>query len=90
MTVLKHRLNFTQLRISNHNLEIEKGRFRKPYIKPQNRICPVHKREIEDKIHFLLRWPSYENIRQNFFQTIKSFRKIAPKVAMLISKCKKV
>ena len=43
VTIVKHRINFTQLRISDHNLEIEKGRYRKPYVKPQNRIYPICK-----------------------------------------------
>ena len=72
VTIVKHRINFTRLRISDHNLEIEKGRFRKPYVKPQNRICPLCKKEMEDEIYFLLRCPRYENIRKIFTQNIKS------------------
>ena len=34
------------------------------------------KREMEDEIHFLLRCPSYESIRQNFYQNIKSVGKV--------------
>ena len=78
VTIEKHRINFTRLRISDHNLETEKGRYRKPYIKPQNRICLVCKKEMEDEIHFLLRCPRYESIRQNFYQNIKSLGKVNP------------
>lgn len=76
MTIVKHRIDFTRLRISDHNLEIEKGRYRKPYVKPQDRICLMCKREMEDEIHFLLRCPRYESIRQNFYQNIKSVGKV--------------
>ena len=76
VTIVKHRIDFTRLRISDHNLEIEKGRYRKPYVKPQDRICLMCKREMEDEIHFLLRCPRYESIRQNFYQNIKSVGKV--------------
>ena len=32
---IKHRINFTKLRISNHSLEIEKGRHQRPYVNPK-------------------------------------------------------
>ena len=67
----KHRINLTRLRISNHNLEIEKGRHRKPYVEPQDRTCPVCKKEVEDEIHFLLRCSYYSNLRESFFQSLK-------------------
>ena len=45
----------SKLRISNHNLEIERGRHRG--LQAKERICKLHVclKEVEDEIHFLLK-----------------------------------
>jgi hypothetical protein len=44
----------SKLRISNHNLEIERGRHRG--LQARERICKLCLKEVEDEIHFLLKW----------------------------------
>ena len=48
---MKEILN-TKLRISNSNLMIEEGRYKK--LKPEERRCPLCKSGIEDELHFLV------------------------------------
>lgn len=53
-----------KLRISAHNLEIEKGRRQTNYVLPQDRLCKCcSMNEIEDEIHFIVNCPSYDSIR---------------------------
>ena len=60
--------NRKTLRISNHKLNIEKGRNVK--ISRCDRICPVCGLNIEDEIHFLFDCPKYSSIRDDFFDKI--------------------
>ena len=57
-----------KLRISNHKLNIETGRYDK--ISMCDRICPVCSLDIEDEIHFLFDCPKYSSTRDNFFNKI--------------------
>jgi coproporphyrinogen III oxidase len=47
----------SKLRISNHNLEIERGRHRG--LQAKERICKLCLKEVEDEIHFLLKCEAY-------------------------------
>ena len=51
--------------ISNHQLNIETGRYDK--ILRCDRIFPVCGLSIEDEIHFLFNCPKYSSIRDDFF-----------------------
>ena len=57
-----------KLRISNHKLNIETGRYDK--ISRCDKICPVCSRDIEDEIHFLFDCAKYSSIRDYFFNKI--------------------
>ena len=57
-----------KLRISNHKLNLETGRYDK--ISRCDRICPVCGLNIEDEIHFLFNCPKYSSIRDDFFNKI--------------------
>ena len=57
-----------RLRISNHKLIIETGRYDK--ISRCDRICPVCSLGIEDEIHFLFDCAKYSSIRNDFFNKI--------------------
>ena len=46
--------------ISNHKLAIETGRYSRPFEKPEERICPICKIEMEDEYHFLNICPAYQ------------------------------
>ena len=53
VTNTRHRIALTKLRLSNHKLAIETGRYSRPFKKPAERICPICKIEMEDEYHFL-------------------------------------
>jgi len=53
VTNTRHRIALTKLRLSNHTLAIETGRYSRPRKKPAERICPIYKIEMEDEYHFL-------------------------------------
>ena len=55
-----------KFRTSSHNLEIETGRYCRPKLPPEQRlckICPLNQPETEN--HFLLHCPAYRNERQD-------------------------
>ena len=56
------RTQFTKFRISDHNLEIEKGRHRG--LSADQRFCPFCEYEVENEIHFLLECPIYKGLRE--------------------------
>ena len=72
---IKHRIALTKLRISNHSLEIERGRYSRPYVKPEERICPLCKNESEDEKHFLLRCSFFSTKRKEIFEKINIITK---------------
>jgi hypothetical protein len=75
----EHRRALCKLRISNHSLHIETGRYATPLIQRDLRFCPMCQPEnhIEDEIHFLLSCPSFSDLRnlliwENVSDNIKS------------------
>ena len=56
-------------------MAIETGRYIRPYKKPEERICPICKKDVEDEIHFLTLCPAYREKRKNLFEyLIKEYR----------------
>ena len=55
----EHRRARKKLRISDHILEIERGRYKKTYLNPESRICPQC-RQMEDEKHFLTKCTLYK------------------------------
>ena len=55
----KHNFNLAKLRISNHQLRIETGRYKKTAV--DQRLCKVCNENgcIEDKFHFLMTCKAY-------------------------------
>ena len=66
------RKNFTRLRISAHNLPIEKGRHRRPQKTPINeRFCDTcNEREIGDETHIIMFCKFFETQRESLFRKI--------------------
>ena len=64
----QNRKTLVKLRISDHKLNIETGRYDK--ISRCNRICPVCSLDIEDEIHFLFDCAKYSSFRDEFFTKI--------------------
>ena len=65
----EHRRALTKLRISDHILQIERGRYNKDYIIPELRICP-HCHVMEDEEHFLTKCTIYTDLRNTLSQKI--------------------
>ena len=55
-----------KLRISNHKLEIEQGRYKN--ISADKRTCKLSNNGFEDEIHFLLKCSVLEKMRKINFQ----------------------
>ena len=70
---IKHRVALTKLRISSHKLQIERGRYKKPYTKPEDRTCPKCQTCMEDEKHFLIKCSLYDNLREILFKKLTDF-----------------
>jgi hypothetical protein len=68
-----HRIAYTSLRISSHQLAIERGRYSKPFIPRNQRFCFLCENDqvIEDEKHVLLECCAYNDNRQNTFEDIQ-------------------
>ena len=66
----QYRKAYTQLRISAHRLEVERGRYLK--IPRQSRFCKMCTNGIGDEIHFLTNCAALNNERHDLFLDIKS------------------
>ena len=65
----------TKLRLGNHRLAIETGRYMRPYKKPDERICPLCKKEAEGEKHFFVSSPVYQEKRKSRFECLhKEFK----------------
>ena len=67
----RHRIALTKLRLSNHKLAIETGRYSRPFKKPAERTCPICKIEMEDEYHFLNICPAYQEKRSSLLDYLK-------------------
>ena len=67
VTNIRHRMTLTKLRLSNHKLAIETGRYIRPYRKPEERICPICKNDVEDEIHFFNSVPCVSRKKEGIY-----------------------
>ena len=83
---LSIRIQFSKFRLSDHNLEIEKGRHKG--LGADVRFCPFFKNEVETEAHFLLLCPLYTHIREHdqCFQIPKMILSDAEKFVHLMTK----
>ena len=65
----KDRVALSKLRLSNHKLHIETGRFHN--LDENRRICPFCKNQVENEIHFLISCPTYNILRDPLFLQIQ-------------------
>ena len=63
VTNTRHRITLPKLRFSNHKLAIETGRYSRPFKKPEGRICPICKTEMDDECDFLNMCLAYQEKR---------------------------
>ena len=69
-----HRKMLTKFRISSHDLEIERGRYK--HKKPEDRICSqCSNNVVEDELHFLIACPKYSHLREVLFKDISTLYK---------------
>jgi hypothetical protein len=73
ITIPKYRISLTQFRTSSHTLEIERGRYHKPIIPSEKRICNYcNLQEIDDEHHFLLKCPFNHSLRQELLNYVQN------------------
>ena len=72
VTNTRHRIALTKLRLSNHKLAIETGRYSRPFKKPPERTCPICKIEMEDEYHFLDICPAYQEKRSSLLDYLEN------------------
>ena len=66
----------TKYRLSEHSLAIEKGRHRKTWLPPEQRLCcHCTLNEPETELHFLTKCEKYKQIRQTQFTKLEAIRK---------------
>ena len=71
VTKMRPRIALTKLRLSNHKLAIETGRYLRPFKKPAERVCVICKIEMEDEYHFLNICPAYQEKRCSFLDYLE-------------------
>ena len=64
-----YRKIITRWRLSCHKLKIETGRYARPFIPREERICET-RNKIDDEHHAIFICPVYHNARQNFIHLL--------------------
>ena len=59
---------FVRERISNCNLDIERGRYSK--LPVEQRICRLYSSEVEDEFHFIMHCPKLSVYRVDLFESL--------------------
>ena len=56
--------NIARFRLSSHNLNIDLGRHKRPYVPPEERICDkCNLQLVEDELHYLMICPKWKETR---------------------------
>ena len=69
------RSKVTSLRIGSHSLEIERGRYQKPQVKLENRICKfcLPQKYIGDEFHFMMKCSLFSQRRKDLLSELKIY-----------------
>ena len=67
----KHRIALSRLRLSSHQLMIEKGRHHRPSLERSERKCPHCKDKVEDECHFITSCPLYLTERGELYAEVR-------------------
>ena len=67
--VLKFRNALARFRVSSHRLEIEAGRWARPYKPVSDRLCNICNR-LEDEYHFVIECTLYHSLRRKYIDRI--------------------
>ena len=68
---IRYRSSLTKMRISNHTLQVERGRYKKPPIPRDSRLCNLCS-VVEDECHFLLKCPKYKEERTVLLENVRT------------------
>ena len=53
-----------------HDLEIERGRYIRPYIEPDKRMCKLCMQEAVTEEHFITKCHTYQDLRRDLYQNV--------------------
>ena len=78
--VINAKRDNAKFRTSYHKLTVEILRYKRPVIPREQRFCEFFNRdEVEDENHIIFSCKTYKDIRETFFQKIRSLLNINPK-----------
>ena len=63
------RTAITKIRLSNHDLMIERGRYQN--VPAHERFCPFCKNKVETELHFMLEFNTFINNREQLFSDLR-------------------
>ena len=61
-----------KFRLQSNRLEIVRGRYSRPSVPKENRICKSCNLEVDDEIHFVTKCPSLDGIRDDLFKKLEN------------------
>ena len=67
------RVIITRWRLSNHDLRIETGRYIRPILLRNMRVCSVCVETVEDEEHALYHCPLYNDVRRNYIDLLERY-----------------
>ena len=69
----RQKMFIAKLRLSALPIRIETGRFERPRLLPNERLCPSCRVQnaIENETHFMFECPSYNNLHNTWMETLK-------------------
>ena len=68
----KNRQELSRLRLSDHKLKVEVGRYTKPKTPLEDRTCTVCPNSVEEEYHFLITCPMYKEEREKLKRDLES------------------
>ena len=91
LNILPERLRvpMSKLRLSSHSLRIETGRYGRARIERNQRQCVLCNSDIEDEYHFVLKCPTYNDIRAKYIKSVYIRKPSMYKFIKLMSSVKK-
>ena len=72
-----YRIIVTRWRLSNHSLNIETGRYTRPYTERPERVCTMCTTVVEDEHHVIFICPRYDNLRTEHDQLVRKSTTVA-------------
>ena len=70
-----HRTVLTRWRLSNHNLQIERGRYTVPSTPRENRLCTLCE-TVEDEHHVIFHCPRFDDVRRTHVRLLQQYQTV--------------